>query len=63
MPTPAPMMAASLMGVSITRPAPKRACRPAYWPKMPPRPTSSPSTTTRESTSISRSTAMAAACA
>ena len=46
MPTPAPMMAASLIGVSITRCAPKRCCSPAYWPKMPPRPTSSPSTTT-----------------
>ncbi len=45
MPTPAPMMVASEIGVSITRCAPNRACRPAYCPKMPPRPTSSPSTT------------------
>ena len=45
MPTPAPMIVASLIGVSITRSAPKRCCRPLYWPKMPPRPTSSPSTT------------------
>ena len=63
MPTPAPMIAASEIGVSITRSAPKRCCRPLYWPKMPPRPTSSPSTTTRGSASISRCTASAAASA
>ena len=55
------MMAASLMGVSMMRPLPKRCCRPLYWPKMPPRPTSSPSTTTRSSACISHSMARTAA--
>ena len=63
MPTPAPMMVASEMGVSMTRCAPKRCCRPWYWPKMPPRPTSSPSTTTRESCCMARASDSAAACA
>jgi hypothetical protein len=63
MPTPAPMIAASLIGVSITRAAPNCCCSPAYWPKMPPRPTSSPSTTTRDRHRISRCTARTAACA
>ncbi|NBW26273.1 MAG: MBL fold metallo-hydrolase, partial [Betaproteobacteria bacterium] len=61
MPTPPPMMAASLMGVSITRCVPNWACKPLYWPKMPPRPTSSPTTTTRGSACISSAKACTAA--
>jgi len=63
MPTAAPAIVASEIGVSMTRSAPKRSSRPRYWPKMPPRPRSSPSATTRASRSISCASAAAAACA
>src|SRR3954466_14121885 len=49
-----PMMPDSARGVSVTRAAPKRACRPSVTRNTPPlRPTSSPRTTTRGSFSIS----------
>jgi hypothetical protein len=57
------MIVASEIGVSITRAAPNFCCSPRYWPKIPPRPTSSPSATTRASAAIARSSAAHAACA
>lgn len=53
-PTDAPTMAASEIGVSITRPSPKRSMNPSVTLKAPPyTPTSSPSRKTRSSDSIS----------
>ncbi|MNC91099.1 hypothetical protein D3C83_72950 [compost metagenome] len=63
MPTAAPMIVDSEIGVSMTRAAPYFGCRPRYCPKTPPRPTSSPTTTTRESAAIARSSAEHAASA
>jgi hypothetical protein len=63
MPTAAPMIVDSEIGVSITRSAPNSACRPRYWPKIPPRPTSSPRTTTRGSARIAWASESAAAAA
>jgi len=54
MPQAAPMMALSLMGVSITRSQPKRSSKPSLVLNAPPyTPTSSPMTTTAGSRSIS----------
>jgi hypothetical protein len=63
MPTPAPMIVASEMGVSMTRAAPNACCSPLYCWKTPPRPTSSPTTTTFGSPAIASRTAAHAACA
>ena len=63
MPTAAPMIVASEIGVSMIRAAPNSCCSPWYWPKMPPRPTSSPSATTRGSSRIARASAAAPAAA
>ena len=52
-PTAAPTKPISLIGVSMTRSAPKRSCRPLVTVKMPPpAPTSMPIRTTRSSASI-----------
>ncbi len=63
MPTAEPAIVASEIGVSMTRCAPNRSSRPRYWPKMPPRPRSSPSATTDSSSCISSASASAAAVA
>ncbi len=53
-PIEAPTITASAVGVSTTRSAPKRCCRPSVARNTPPDlPTSSPSTITRSSRSIS----------
>ncbi len=67
MPTAAPMMLASEIGVSMIRSGPKRVASgwpsSMYWPNTPPRPRSSPSATMRGSASIAVASAAAAACA
>src|SRR6266545_1364250 len=58
MPTPAPMMAASASGLSITRLEPNLRCRSSVTRNTPPStPTSSPITSTSSSRSISWSSA------
>src|SRR5689334_2438144 len=58
MPTAMPAIRPSASGVSATRSAPKRCCRPAVARNTPPlMPTSSPSTTTRSSSSMARESA------
>ena len=53
-PAAAPTIAASLIGVSITRDAPNRSTKPSVTLNAPPyAPTSSPSRNTRSSRSIS----------
>src|SRR5450631_1371418 len=62
MPTDMPAMVASANGVSCTRSAPKRACRPAVARNTPPfAPTSWPITTTLGSCCISQPWAIAMA--
>jgi hypothetical protein len=68
MPTAAPTMVASEIGVSMTRPAPKRCASGVpsasrYWPNTPPRPRSSPRAMTVGSCSIVCARAREAACA
>jgi hypothetical protein len=63
MPTAAPMIVLSEIGVSMTRMVPKRCASPRYWPKMPPRPRSSPSATMFASSAIASASAAAAASA
>ena len=54
-PIDAPTMTVSASGVSRTRSAPKRACRPSVTRNTPPfTPTSSPRTSTRSSSSMAR---------
>ena len=62
-PTDAPMMDASEMGVSQIRSGPNSSTSPAYWPKTPPRPRSSPSAQTSGSRRISSAMASRAASA
>src|SRR2546426_7050499 len=58
MPTAIPAINPSASGVSATRSAPKRCCRPAVARNTPPlMPTSSPRTTTRSSSSMARASA------
>src|ERR1051325_7398207 len=58
MPTAMPAIRPSASGVSATRSAPKRCCRPAVARNTPPlMPTSSPMTTTRASSPIARASA------
>src|SRR5271167_2727420 len=58
MPTHSPLIRSSASGVSITRSAPNRCCRPTVARKTPPlTPTSSPSTTTAGSSSMARASA------
>src|SRR5689334_17412306 len=58
MPIAMPAIRPSARGVSATRSAPKRLCRPAVARNTPPlMPTSSPMTTTRLSSSIARASA------
>src|SRR5215467_3970423 len=58
MPTHSPLINSSESGVSITRSEPKRCCSPTVARKTPPfTPTSSPSTTTLESSSMARASA------
>src|SRR5213592_1017054 len=58
MPTAMPAISPSASGVSATRSAPKRCCRPAVARNTPPlMPTSSPRTTTRSSFSMARASA------
>src|SRR5260221_13026490 len=58
MPTHSPLINSSARGVSITRSAPNRCCRPTVARKTPPlTPTSSPSTTTLASSSMARASA------
>src|SRR5262249_16088932 len=58
MPTHSPLINSSESGVSITRSEPKRCCSPTVARKTPPfTPTSSPSTTTLESSSVARASA------
>jgi hypothetical protein len=61
MPTAAPRIVDSEIGVSITRSRPNSCCRPRYCANTPPRPTSSPSTTTRVSARIASASAVQAA--
>jgi hypothetical protein len=63
MPTAEPAIVASEIGVSMTRAGPKASSSPRYWPKIPPRPRSSPSATTDSSARISSASAAAAAAA
>ena len=63
MPTAAPMMVDSEIGVSITRAAPNSPFNPLYCWKIPPVPTSSPITTTFGSARIASRTAAQAASA
>ena len=63
MPTAAPMIVASEIGVSITRSGPNSCASPRYCAKIPPRPTSSPSATTCGSARIASASAVQAACA
>jgi hypothetical protein len=52
-PTAAPTKPISAIGVSMTRPGPKRSCRPRVTVKMPPpAPTSMPIRTTRSSAAM-----------
>src|SRR5260370_21377879 len=58
MPTDSQLMKSAASGVSITRSAPNRCCRPTVARKTPPlTPTSSPSTTTLASSSMARASA------
>src|SRR5262245_33220513 len=58
MPTQSPLIRSSASGVSTTRSAPKRCCRPTVARKTPPlTPTSSPRTTTLTSSSMARASA------
>ena len=62
-PTPRPMIACSLIGVSTTRRSPNSACSPAYVPNTPPNaPMSSPAQNTFSLAAISWRTASLNAC-